>query len=114
MSEQLSQVLCRMDEKGETLNEAVEAVTGRRDEALIAYAQGKTIPHIRKPMPRKGGNSFYRDKNDYTKFCVTLCGAPVTDKDVDYRTAGTKKFRAGGWGVCIQCLATRDMLEKGR
>lgn len=62
--------------------------------------------HIRAAMPRKGGNSFYRDKNDYTKFCVTLCGAPVTDKDVDFRTAGTKKFQAGNWPVCEHCTAS--------
>ncbi len=59
-------------------------------------------------MPRKGGSSFYRDKNDYTKFCVTLCGAPVTDQDVDYATANTKKFRAGGWDVCVACREKQD------
>lgn len=64
--------------------------------------------HIRARMPRKGGNSFYRDKNDYAKCCVTLCGAPVTDKDVDYAHANTEKFRAGGWPVCAACLARQD------
>ncbi len=60
--------------------------------------------HIRKPLPRKGGNSFYRDKNDYTRYALTLCGEPVTDKDVDWRTANTKKFRAAGWPVCAGCI----------
>lgn len=35
----------------------------------------------------------------------TLCGATVTDRDVSYTTAGTKKFRASGWPVCAACLA---------
>jgi len=59
--------------------------------------------HIRAAMPRKGGNSFYRDKTDYTAYAKTLCGAAVTDKDVDLRTASTKKFQASGWPVCQAC-----------
>lgn len=61
-------------------------------------------------MPRKGGNSFYRDKTDYSRFCVTLCGADVTDRDVDYRTAGTKSFAkwdSVNGGTCEQCKAMR-------
>ena len=73
-------------------------------EAASRARAAATVPHIRQAMPRRGGNSFYRDKNDYTKFCVTLCGAPVTDQDVDFRTAGTKKFKMGGYQVCPECL----------
>ena len=69
------------------------------------------MTHIRARMPRKGGNNFYRDRNDYTKFSVTLCGAPVTDKDVDYTVANTKKFRASGWPVCAACLAKQDEMQ---
>lgn len=67
------------------------------------------MTHIRARMPRKGGNSFYRDKNDYSRFAVTLCGEPITDRDVDYVYGGTKKFRAaaGKWDVCVRCLASR-------
>lgn len=65
-------------------------------------------PHIRKPMPVQGGNSFYRDKNDYTKFAVSLCGVPITDKDVDYHYAGTKKYKATHWPVCAACNALRS------
>lgn len=43
MSEDLDCVLARMGEKNETLEEAVEAVMGFRDEKLIAYAQGKAV-----------------------------------------------------------------------
>jgi hypothetical protein len=66
------------------------------------------VSHIRQQMPRKGGNSFYRDKTDYSKFVKTLCGAPVTDRDVDYFTAGTKKFIGGGWPVCQSCMDKRQ------
>lgn len=38
---------------------------------------------------------------------TTLCGAPVTDGDISYNTAGTKKFRASGWPVCAECAKRR-------
>jgi hypothetical protein len=72
--------------------------------------------HVRKPMPRKRGNSFYRDTNDYSKFAVTLCGAPVTEYDVDFATAGTKTFRVwvakntGEQPVCATCLTQRQAM----
>ena len=46
--------------------------------------------HIRQPLPPKGGNSFYRDTRVHES--KTLCGAPVTDRDVDHRYGGTKVF----------------------
>lgn len=69
------------------------------------------VTHIRQRMPRKGGNSFYRDKTDYSKFAVTLCGAPITDRDVDYFTANTKRFRTSGWPVCLACRAKQDEMQ---
>jgi hypothetical protein len=67
-----------------------------------------STPHIRKPLPRRGGNSFYRDTRDFSHLAATFCGAPVTDKDMDIRTAGTKRFRAlvqrGEWAICGECL----------
>lgn len=59
-----------------------------------AATEGRKMPtfHVRKPLPPKGGNSFYRDKSDRTKFSVSVCGAPITSNDVDFRTAGTKRF----------------------
>jgi hypothetical protein len=62
-------------------------------------------------MPKRRGNSFYRDKRDLSKFAVTLCGAPITDRDVDYATANTKKFRAAGHPVCAACIAKQDELQ---
>lgn len=69
------------------------------------------ISHIRKPLPPKRGNSFYRDKTDYTKFALTLCGAAVTDRDIDWQYAGTKKcqeaMRKAQWPVCEICAKLR-------
>lgn len=77
--------------------------------AVRANRDGVTkegMTHIRKPMPKKGGNSFYRDNTDYSRFAATLCGAEVTDRDVDYRYAGTKAFSVHG-GTCELCKALR-------
>ena len=70
-----------------------------------------TRSHIRARMPRKGGNSFYRDKRDYGRFAVTLYRESITDKDVDYATAKTKRFRASGWPTCQRCLDIQDEIE---
>jgi hypothetical protein len=51
-------------------------------------------------MPKRRGNSFYRDKRDLSKFAVTLCGAPITEK-----------FRAAGHPVCAACIAKQDELQ---
>jgi hypothetical protein len=50
----------------------------------------RVIQHIRKPMPRRGGNSFYRDRRDFSSYAATLCGAPVTSLDIGFREAGFK------------------------
>lgn len=60
------------------------------------------LPHIRQVMPRKGGNSFYRDKNDYAAFVKTLCGAAVTDKDFPFRD-GKRAVEKQNWPVCGDC-----------
>jgi hypothetical protein len=69
--------------------------------------------HIRQPLPRRGGNSFYRDTRDFTRYAATLCGAPVTSEDTDFRSAGTKVWQKwalapdAGQSVCATCLALR-------
>lgn len=67
------------------------------------------MTHIRARLPRKGGNSFYRDTRIFDT--VTLCGAPVTDRDVDYTTANTKRFRASDWPVCAECRIKQDEMQ---
>lgn len=65
--------------------------------------------HIRQPLLRKRGNSFYRDTTVYAT--TTLCGAHVTDRDVDFRYGGTKRFTKWALdqpGVCPECLHKRS------
>lgn len=46
----------------------------------IGGGEGSRESHIRAPLPRRRGNSFYRDKRDFSIYARTVCGAPVTDR----------------------------------
>lgn len=64
--------------------------------------------HIRKKLRKLGGNQFYKDNS--IRKAETLCGAEVTDRDVDFKTGGTKSFKK--WAirdrfVCEECLKLR-------
>lgn len=67
------------------------------------------IQHIRYLLPTRKGNSFYRDKTDYSRFVSTYCGADVTAYDVNRNNVATKKARAfyekngGNWQLCHDC-----------
>lgn len=37
--------------------------------------------HLRRPLPKRRGNQFYRDKRDFADFDATVCGAAVTEYD---------------------------------
>ena len=63
------------------------------------------LGHIRQQLIPKGGNSCYRDTN--VRQAHTLCGAAVTDRDVDYRYAGTKVFAQSAASACRACVALR-------
>ena len=69
------------------------------------------IQHIRKPLPARRGNSFYRDKRDLSAFAATFCGAPVTAYDLNSREWGSKvaqefyRQNAERWVVCPDCKA---------
>ena len=74
----------------------------------ISTNHAGAMGHIRQQLPRKGGNAFYRDTT--VRQAHTLCGAAVTDRDVDYRYAGTKVFghwAASGDRACAACVALR-------
>lgn len=74
--------------------------------------------HVRKPMPPKRGNSWYRDKR--TIESATFCGSECTSNDVAYRDTGYKKFNANDpfWvsrgGICAQCLELAATLRAQR
>lgn len=64
------------------------------------------VAHIRQPLPRRGGNSFYRDTGDRSGFAATLCGAAVTSQDVDQRDAARiVRANCDVWPVCQTCRA---------
>ncbi len=58
--------------------------------------------HIRRAIPRRRGNDRYLDRSDRTSSAATLCGAEVTDQDVDARSAEAAARK--GWPVCADCL----------
>lgn len=64
--------------------------------------------HVRKPLQRRRGNSWYRDTS--IQVGATFCGADCAYYDLSYRDTGYKKFNpedpfflAKG-GVCPRCL----------
>lgn len=65
--------------------------------------------HVRQPLPRRRGNSFYKDRRDLARFAATLCGAAVTDRDWDVRSARAKRNAAmAAIEVCPACLAALE------
>lgn len=69
-----------------------------------ADARTASTVHVRTKPPRRRGNQWYRD-NDCPP-AYTLCGAPVTDRDLSLFEARTKRLRK--WceeHVCPACMA---------
>lgn len=59
--------------------------------------------HLRVPMRRRGGNSFYRDKSQ--RPVQTLCGAPVGDHDAPETIASTKLHGPYALAYCCPACA---------
>jgi len=62
------------------------------------------IFHIRKPLRRRGGSQYYRDRGE--REVGTLCGAPPTAFDVANRAAAVP------WEAhipCQECLSARNL-----
>lgn len=66
------------------------------------------IAHIRRPVSRRLGSSFYRDTRP--RSAATLCGANVTQYDSDLRTKGIPWVGSDGrvFVICEACLSLRD------
>jgi hypothetical protein len=60
------------------------------------------IFHIRAPLPRKGGNHFYRD--NAPRVAKTLCGEPVTSHDIRY---SWQAFATDDFRPCCRCVEIR-------
>lgn len=69
-----------------------------------------TTYHFRQRMPRKGGNSFYRDKADYSAYAKTFCGAVLTEFDADWKSRSLQWTNRDGVVMvpCEQCIALRQ------
>lgn len=63
-----------------------------------------TTFHIRAPMPRKGGNSFYKDKS--ARVAKTLCGESVTDHDIKFTW---QALPCGDFVPCERCVLIRKV-----
>lgn len=65
------------------------------------------IQHIRRPLPRKGGNQWYRAHEVRTP--TTYCGADVTAHDVGCRDSTDSWMRDDGtfFKTCAACVAHR-------
>jgi hypothetical protein len=55
--------------------------------------------HVRRPLPQKRGNQFYRDRA--VRIPETVCGAPVTDLDLAPRDLAAAQ--KAGWEICPEC-----------
>ena len=58
--------------------------------------------HVRRPLKRARGNSFYRDTSD--RYNGTFCGAEPTSYDVPWRAKAAPFL---GRLPCAACLAAR-------
>lgn len=65
--------------------------------------------HIRRPLRRAGGSSYYRDKGDRGR--GTYCGAAPTDHD---RAARDTAEPWGEWVPCPDCIAARAAIAKAQ
>ena len=63
--------------------------------------------HIRRRMPRRGGNQYYLDRSNRPVF--TYCGAPVTEYDDNWRSKAHPWKRRDGTEMvaCVECVRVR-------
>lgn len=72
------------------------------------------IQHLRKPLPPKGGNQFYKSRAIREVF--TFCGAPVTDID----GGPASKIKSFTWEdgtqieACPHCISLRDAAKAAK
>jgi hypothetical protein len=76
---------------------------------LESETRAMTTFHIRAPMPRKGGNSFYKDNSP--RIAKTLCGQPVTSHDIRFSWGAASAEPVGNFVCCEQCLAIKKQTK---
>lgn len=66
------------------------------------------VAHIRRNVPPRRGNQFYRDLN--VRRQLTFCGEPVTSYDAAWNTSGIGypfKNDTGEVSLCADCISVR-------
>lgn len=79
-----------------------------RGQGVTRRAKSATLGgmiHIRRRLPRKGGNQWYRSTLDRSVHAATFRGAEVTDKDLEWRQGRTRWAREN---ACPACLEAHD------
>jgi len=61
-----------------------------------------TVHHIRKQLPKRGGNQFY--KAAPPKACATLCGAEPTSDDLAWGQRNHKWTRENACPACVAAI----------
>lgn len=86
------------------------------EEKRKAEEAKRHIIHIRKPLPRRRGNQWYKDRSEYVS--KTLCGADcglydVPLKDTKYKSFDIKDpFWLTKGEFCPHCLELANLKEK--
>lgn len=83
------------------------SAVGNRALAAIKNAEKLVIYHIRRPLRRARGNSFYRDKSDRGQ--RTFCGASETLCDCAHRSLAVIWIDYNGCVhmPCLDCVSIR-------
>lgn len=62
------------------------------------------VVHIRRRLPRRGGNWFYKAGPVGDQHIKTFCGAEVTDRDTTWQHRNTKWTRANACPACLEAV----------
>lgn len=69
-------------------------------------------PHIRKRIPSRGGNQFYKARplsdEAAARLVVTFCGAPATIYDLGWKDRNYKWTRANACAACVAAVAVAE------
>lgn len=71
-----------------------------------------TGQHVRKRIPSRGGNQFYKARpmsdEAAARLVVTFCGAPATTYDLGWGQRNHKWTRSNACPACVQVIAKEE------
>lgn len=69
-----------------------------------------SAPHIRKRLPRAGGNQFYKARPTADSAVLTFCGAEPTTLDLSWKDGKTKWAQENACPACVSSYkSTNDV-----